>query len=78
MSDFAFFRFASLNLLTEEEIAHKNEIVDITEQVLDAEGIECDSRISKISEDHLAQILEKVRKIRKKKVNPENENEITN
>ena len=41
MSDFAFFRFASLNLLTEEEIVHKNEIVDITEQVLDAEGIEC-------------------------------------
>ena len=78
MSDFAFFRFASLNLLTEEEIAHKNEIVYITEQVLDAEGIECDWRISKISEDHLAQILEKVRKIRKKKVNPENENEITN
>ena len=78
MSDFAFFRFASLNLLTEEEIAHKNEIVDITEHVLDAEGIECDSRISKISEEQLAHILEKVRKIRKKKVNPENENEITN
>ncbi len=76
MSDFAFFRFTSLNLLTEEEITHKNEIVDITEQVLDAEGIECDSRISKISEDQLSQILEKVRKIRKKKVNPENE--ITN
>ncbi|MDN5847233.1 MAG: hypothetical protein L0H53_13275, partial [Candidatus Nitrosocosmicus sp.] len=63
-------------MLTEEEITHKNEIVDITEQVLDAEGIECDSRISKISEDQLALILEKVRKIRKKKVNPENE--ITN
>jgi hypothetical protein len=78
MSDFAFFRFASLNMLTEEEMTHKNEIVEITEQVLDAEGIECDSRISKISEDQLAQILEKVRKIRKKKVNPENENEITN
>jgi hypothetical protein len=63
-------------MLTEEEITHKNEIVDITEQVLDAEGIECDSKISKISEDQLTQILEKVRKIRKKKVNPENE--ITN
>ena len=44
MSDFAFFRFASLNMLTEEEITHKNEIVEITEQVLDAEGIECDSK----------------------------------
>ena len=63
-------------MLTEEEITHKNEIVDITEQVLDAEGIECDSKISKISEDQLAGILEKVRKIRKKKANPENE--ITN
>ncbi|TVP40739.1 hypothetical protein NARC_60126 [Candidatus Nitrosocosmicus arcticus] len=38
-------------MLTEEEFTLKNEIVDITEQVLDAEGIECDSRISKISED---------------------------
>ncbi|CAN5664755.1 hypothetical protein BH23THE1_BH23THE1_29220 [soil metagenome] len=76
MSDFAFFRFTSLNMLTEEGITHKNEIVDITEQVLDAEDIECDSRMSKISGDQLAQILEKVRKIRKKKVNPENE--ITN
>lgn len=63
-------------MLTEEAITHKNEIVDITEQVLDAEGIECDSRMPKISGDQLAQILEKVRKIRKKKVNPENE--ITN
>lgn len=76
MSDFAFFRFTSLNMLTGEEITHKNEIVDITEQVLDAEGIESDSRVSKISEDQLAQILEKFRKIGKKKVNPENE--ITN
>ncbi len=76
MSDFTFFRFTSLNILTEEELTHKNEIVDITEQVLDAECIECDSRVSKISEDQLAQILEKFRKIRKKKVNPENE--ITN
>ena len=34
-------------MLTEEEITHKNEIVEITEQVLDAEGIECDSRYQK-------------------------------
>jgi hypothetical protein len=63
-------------MLTEEEITHKNEIMDITKQVFDAEGIECDSRVSKTSEDNLAQILEKFRKIRKMKVNPENE--ITN
>ena len=67
MSDFAFFRFASLNMLTEEEITHKNEIVEITEQVLDAEGIECDSRISKISEDQLAQSLKKLGKLGKRK-----------
>lgn len=67
MSDFAFFRFTSLNMLTEEGITHKNEIVDITEQVLDAEGIECDSRMSKISGDQLAQILEKSEKLEKRK-----------
>ena len=66
MSDFAFFRFVSLNMLTEGEITHKNEVVDITEQVLDAEGIECDSRISKISEEQLKEILEEVRQLRKK------------
>lgn len=76
MSEFAFFRFTNLNTLTEEEITHKNKIFDIKEQVLDAERIECDSRVSKISEDQLAQILEKFRKISKNKVNPENE--ITN
>jgi hypothetical protein len=38
MSEFAFFRFMSLNLLTEEEKKSKNEIISLTEQVLDAEG----------------------------------------
>jgi hypothetical protein len=38
----AFFRFMSLNLLTQEEKENKNEIISITEEVLDAEGIECD------------------------------------
>jgi hypothetical protein len=39
MSDFAFMRFMSNSLLTQEEIQHKDEIVDLTEQVFDAEGI---------------------------------------
>jgi hypothetical protein len=51
MSDFAFMRFMSNNMLTTEESQHKDEIVNLTEQVLDANGLECDERISKISED---------------------------
>ena len=67
MSEFAFFRFMSSNMLTLEEQQHKNEIVSLTEQVLEAKGIECDSKISKISEEQLREILEQVRRLRKKK-----------
>jgi hypothetical protein len=67
MSEFAFFRFMSSNMLTLEEQQHKDEMVLLTEQVLDAKGIECDSKISKISEEQLREILEQVRKLRKKK-----------
>jgi ribosomal protein S13 len=67
MSEFAFFRFVSYNMLTNEEKEHKNEIIELTEQVLDAKGIECDSRIAKISEEQLKEILEEVRQRRKKK-----------
>jgi ribosomal protein S13 len=69
MSEFAFFRFMTSNMLTMEEQQHKDEIVSLTEQVLDAKGIECDSKISKISEEQLKAILEEVRKLRKKKKN---------
>jgi hypothetical protein len=67
MSEFAFFRFVSYNMLTKEENEHKSEIIELTEQVLDAKGIECDSRIAKISEEQLKEILEEVRLRRKKK-----------
>jgi len=67
MSEFAFFRFMTYNMLTIEEQQHKDEIVSLTEEVLDARGIECDSKISKISEEQLRAILEQVRKLRKKK-----------
>ena len=67
MSEFAFFRFKSNNLLTLEEKAHKQEIISITEEVLDAKGIECDARIAKISEEQLRAILEEVRKLRRKR-----------
>jgi hypothetical protein len=58
MSEFAFFRFMSNNMLTIEESQHKDEIIDLTEQVLDAKGLECDERISKLSEEKLKEILE--------------------
>ena len=60
-------RFMSNNMLTTEESQHKDEIVDLTEQVLDAKGLECDERISKLSEEKLREILEEVRKLRRRK-----------
>jgi len=68
MSEFAFFRFISYNWLTEEEKKRKDELIQTTEEVLDSKGIECDTRISKLSEEQLKEILEEVRdKIKKKK-----------
>ena len=61
MSEFAFFRFKSNNLLTLEEEAHKQEIISVTEEVLDAKGMECDARMAKISEEQLREILAEVR-----------------
>jgi hypothetical protein len=67
LSDFAFIRFMSNNLLTQEERQHKDEIINLTEQVLDAKGLECDERISKLSEEKLREILEEVRKLRNRR-----------
>jgi CRISPR/Cas system CMR-associated protein Cmr3 (group 5 of RAMP superfamily) len=67
MSEFAFFRFKSNNMLTIEEEQHKDEIIKLTEEVLDAKGMECDSKISKISEEQLRELLEEVRKLRRKR-----------
>jgi ribosomal protein S13 len=70
-------RFMSNNLLTQEERQHKDEIVNLTEQVLDAKGLECDERISKLSEEKLKEILEEVRKLRnrrKRNVNQDSSN----
>ncbi len=60
MSEFAFFRFISSSMLNLEEQQHKDEIVSLTEQVLNAKGIECDSKISKLSEEQLKEILDKL------------------
>ena len=67
MSDLAFFRFRSNNMLTKEEEEHKDEIIILTEEVLQAKGIQCDATIAKIPEEQLKEILEKVRQLRKKK-----------
>jgi hypothetical protein len=80
MSDFAFFRFISYNWLTETEKKSKDEMIQITEEVLESKGIECDARIGKLSEEQLKEILEEVRnRIKKKKkknditIDPESE-----
>src|SRR5918998_5574199 len=67
MREFGYFRFMSNNMLTVEEQQHRDEVIMLTEQVLDAKGIECDSKISKISEEQLREILEAVRRLRKRK-----------
>ncbi len=45
----------------EEQQQHEDAIIAFTEEVLQARGIECDSRISKISEEQLKEILEEVK-----------------
>jgi hypothetical protein len=72
MSEFAFFRFMSLNLLTQEEKDNKAEVISVTEEVLDAQGMECDSKIAKVSEETIRQILNEVRKRRRKRAAQDN------
>jgi hypothetical protein len=69
MSEFAFFRFMSNSMLNLEEQQHKDEIIASTEDVLKAKGIDCDSKISKMSEEQLKEIFVEVRKLRRKKNN---------
>jgi hypothetical protein len=75
MSEFAFIRFLSNSLLTEEEKKDKNEIIQLTEDVLHARGLECDASISKLSADQLKDILEQVRVLKKKKAKEKEERE---
>jgi hypothetical protein len=67
MNEFAYFRFMSNSMLTkEEEEEHKDAIIAFNGEVLQARGIECDYRISTISEEQLKETLEEVRQLRKK------------
>jgi hypothetical protein len=56
-------------MLTPDEERDKDEIISLTEQVLDARGIECDDRIAKVPEEELTNILEEVRRLRRRKKN---------
>ncbi len=77
MSEVAYFRFKSNNMLTKDEKEHKDEIIQLTEEVIQAKGIECDSRISRISQEQLKEILEEViQLLRKKKKNRDRDLEI--
>lgn len=77
MSEVAYFRFKSSNMLTKDEKEHKDEIIQLTEEVLQAKGIECSSRISRRSDEQLKEILEEVRQfLRKKKKNRDRDLEI--
>lgn len=64
MSEFAYFRFANLDLLDAEEKQHKEDVIKTTEEVLDAHGITCDSKISELSEEKVREIHQLQRKIR--------------
>ena len=67
MSEFSFFRFRSCGLLTGEKVEHKDEIVQLTEEVLHARGQECDESISKLSVSELKRLVEQVRELRHKR-----------
>lgn len=54
-------------MLTDDEERDREEIISLTEQVLESKGIECDAKIARISEELLREILEEVRKLRRKR-----------
>lgn len=69
MSDLAYQRFMASYMLTPEEQLPENsqDIIDTTEDVLQAHGIECDNRIKDLPREKLQEILEEVRRLRQKK-----------
>jgi hypothetical protein len=61
-------------MLTIEEQPYKDQMISLTEQVLHAKGLECDSKISKISEERLREILDDVEGFeREKKIDKDDE-----
>jgi hypothetical protein len=67
MSEFAYYRFLRNNIVTTEEMQQKDEAIRLSEERLDVKGIQCDSRISKLSLEQLIEILDVRRKYKKHK-----------
>ena len=58
---------ASYMLTPEEQLPdNRQEIIEYTEDVLQARGIECDKRISEMSEEQIKDILEEMRRLSEK------------
>jgi hypothetical protein len=67
MSEFAYFRFQSAKLLNSDEENHKDEIIELTEEVLGSKGIECDTGCAKLSDKEIADIFKEVRRLYREK-----------
>jgi hypothetical protein len=67
MSKLAFYRFMNRGMLTVEEQEHKDEVVEFTEQAMNAKGIECDEGVKSLSDEQLVELLEEARALRNKK-----------
>jgi hypothetical protein len=64
MSILAYNRLTNRRMLSGEEQQHKEELIAIIEQVLQAKGIECDERIGKMGDQELLEILGAARILR--------------
>lgn len=62
-------------MLSTEEKQHKHEILELTKEVLQAHGRECDAKISRISEENLQENLEYVRQLWKRKIKIDSKSE---
>jgi hypothetical protein len=67
MSEFAYYRFLRNNIVITEEMQQKDEAIRLSEERLDVKGIQCDSRISKLSLEQSIEILDVRRKYKKHK-----------
>ena len=64
MSRLAYSRCMNRKMLTGEERQHKEELITIIEEVLQAKNIACDERIGKMSDPELLEILGAARILR--------------
>jgi len=67
MSELAFYRFMNRGMLTAEEQEHNEEVIEFTEQAMNAKGIECDEGVKVMPDEQLAILLEEARALRNKK-----------